>query len=192
MARLKITRRCAFCNSVLKRTNVMHCSRKCQFQHWNATVPVRFWLRVRKTKTCWLWTGLVNEWGYGMWGVKHWPRSAHRMSWQITHGPIPKGLKVLHHCDNPPCVRPDHLFLGTDKDNHDDMVRKGRRREHYGSEHGMSRLTESIVISMRDLRASQRLSYQKIADMFHVDKATAHRAIIGQSWKHLPLPKRDG
>lgn len=88
---------------------------------------VRFWSKVDKTSTCWLWTGMPNGWGYGTFKVSAGnDRFAHRLSWEIHKGPIPKGLCVCHKCDRPICVNPDHLFLGSHRDNRDDAIRKGR------------------------------------------------------------------
>jgi len=85
----------------------------------------RLWSKVTKTETCWTWTGARNRKGYGEIGAKGRVQKAHRIAWELTYGPIPEGLDVLHHCDNPPCCRPDHLFLGTDADNMADMMAKG-------------------------------------------------------------------
>lgn len=91
------------------------------------TTEEKFWPRIRKTEGCWLWTGPGDRRGYGQFFPKQGIHLiAHRYSWELVNGPVPEGLFVCHHCDTPPCVRPDHLFLGTPKDNHDDMVRKGR------------------------------------------------------------------
>jgi hypothetical protein len=91
-----------------------------------ADIEVRFWAKVCKTDTCWLWTG-VKSVGYGhMWDGSGRPKHAHRLSWEIHHGPIPSGMDVLHRCDTPACVRPDHLFIGTASDNMLDAVSKGR------------------------------------------------------------------
>lgn len=84
--------------------------------------PERFWARVDKSGCCWVWTGSCNNKGYGRFDGEY----AHRFSWRLLSGPIPDGLNVLHRCDNPPCVRPDHLFLGTVSDNARDMWAKGR------------------------------------------------------------------
>lgn len=90
----------------------------------------RFWEKVAKSDGCWLWTGSRQRNGYGFLfaGTRkepH-PERAHRVSWRIHFGEIPDGLWVLHKCDNPPCVNPEHLFLGTRTDNMRDCARKGR------------------------------------------------------------------
>jgi hypothetical protein len=94
-----------------------------------------FWDRVDRSGDCWRWTGARNANGYGILTRRRLNlRSvlAHRYSWMLANGPIPAGLHVLHRCDNPPCVRPGHLFLGTDADNNADMRRKGRAVHHRG------------------------------------------------------------
>lgn len=117
----------------------------------------RFWEKVFKTETCWLWTGWRHK-GYGVISINQDPVRAHRFSWELHNGPIPVGdveICVLHHCDNPTCVRPDHLFLGTDADNAKDCIEKGRNSR--GPEHGekvrkakearanMQRLAEKVM-----------------------------------------------
>jgi hypothetical protein len=92
----------------------------------------RFWSKVNKTETCWLWTSNVHTNGYGQIAESRNGRLrqrwlwAHRVAWELTHGPIADGLRVLHRCDVPTCVNPDHLFLGTQIENIADSVRKGR------------------------------------------------------------------
>src|SRR3990167_4113193 len=93
-------------------------------------LPARFWGQVEKTDVCWIWRGCVGRGkrsavGYGLLKVGNWSFRAHRVSWFLTHGEWPL-LHVLHRCDNPPCVRPDHLFEGTQYDNNRDRDSKGR------------------------------------------------------------------
>lgn len=86
----------------------------------------RFWSRVEKTPTCWLWLGSRDQRGYGTMRFQGRNQRAHRIAYQLAVGPIPEGLLACHHCDNPSCVRPDHIFIGTMADNIRDCVNKGR------------------------------------------------------------------
>ena len=92
--------------------------------------PTRFWLKVAKSDGCWEWTAGRSTGGYGQFKLyingRHRTINAHRAGWLLFKGPIPDGMEVCHRCDNPPCVRLDHLFLGTISDNARDMVAKGR------------------------------------------------------------------
>lgn len=96
---------------------------------------VRFWAKVEKTDDCWLWRGSVGSNGYGQLRVGARMVTASRLAWELTNGPIPDGLWVLHRCDTPLCVRPEHLFLGTHLDNMHDMRHKGRGNAPYGNPH---------------------------------------------------------
>lgn len=99
------------------------------------SLRVRFLRNVVKTKKCWLWIGYTRA-GYGRIRDDKKNEQAHRVAWRLFRGPIPAGKKVLHRCDNTYCVRPSHLFLGTQLDNVRDMIRKGRRTELWGKRNG--------------------------------------------------------
>jgi hypothetical protein len=111
------------------------------------------------------------------------PTLAHRIAYMVFHGGIPDGMSVLHRCDNPSCVNPEHLFLGTQVDNVSDMHNKGRARKRvlFGSDHGNSKLDEDKV---RQIRASSA-SDSKIAQQYGVSRATVHAIRNWQTWKHV-------
>jgi hypothetical protein len=96
-------------------------------QHPREPAETRFWMRVDKSGECWVWTGGRGDHGYGSFSDDEGRSvSAHRFSYQLHNSLIPAGMVVCHKCDNPPCVRPDHLFLGSQADNVRDMMEKGR------------------------------------------------------------------
>lgn len=117
--------------------------------------PADFWKHVDKTARCWLWLGSRNYKGYGLY------RSfkAHRVAWLLTFGDIPNGLCVCHACDNPPCVNPSHLWLGTHQANATDKMRKGRYVASLGERHGTKTHPESVA---RGDRNSARLHPDKL------------------------------
>ncbi len=136
--------------------------------------------------------------GYGMFCVRRGGKKksvrAHRYSWEMNHGPIPDGLCVLHKCDNPKCVNPEHLFLGTNKDNFWDAVKKGRMVTDFfghrlipnGEKSGSSKLTEEIVKEIRRKYKPGVYGKVKIARDYGIDPSHALRIVKGISWSHLP------
>jgi hypothetical protein len=139
------------------------------------TTKERFWAKVAvRDNGCWEWTGSKRNKGYGAFVYAKANEiiqgRAHRYSWEIHNGDIPEGLCVLHHCDNPSCVNPSHLWLGTKAQNNEDMRRKDRavkggtysRNYVRGLAHHNCRLTDQDVVKVHELRA-QGLSYSKIA-----------------------------
>ena len=147
----------------------------------------RFWSHVNKTEGCWEWTAArTGSNNYGRFKLRGKPFTAHRLSYIIAHGPIPDGLKVLHRCDNPACVRPDHLWLGTHQDNMDDKVRKNRHWVNRGESHGMAKLTAAQVVEIRQRRASGEKG-RALAVAFNVSEATISTVCSGKRWGFVPL-----
>ena len=137
----------------------------------------RFWSKVNKTEGCWEWTGALRN-GYGHFHTtgKSGTAYAHRLSFEMAYGPIDRGLFVCHKCDNRKCVRPDHLFLGTDEENLHDAGRKGRLAQ---------KLTADIVRSiLRDREAGATVP--QLARRYGVCNATAYNVVARKSWRHLP------
>ncbi len=143
--------------------------------------PASFWARVEKTDGCWRWNGTTNG-DYGtIWNPRMYRTMfAHRLSWEMAFGAIPDGMWVLHRCDRPLCVRPEHLFLGDVTDNMRDMVAKGRGL--VGELNGQSRLTSAIVLSARD-RHRNGESINSLAREFSVSGQTMGKAVRGVTWK---------
>lgn len=141
-----------------------------------------FWNRIRKTRGCWYWTGTVSKGrkgGYGMLWTGRAYTPAHRFSWEITSRMMvaPK-LEVCHHCDNRPCVNPEHLFVGTHKENHQDAARKGRRS---GTLNPNVKLTMERVRSIRRLRA-EGMTCAGIAVRYGVTRQQVDRICKGECW----------
>ena len=147
----------------------------------------RFWSKVDldgpvlvpSLGACWVWVATRDKHGYGWFDGK-----AHRASWELAHGAIPPGICVLHKCDHPPCVRPEHLFLGTKADNTRDMVSKGRARGVVGIEHHNAKLTNADVIEIRRARAAGE-SVREISARFGISGPIVYRIMSGKRWSHV-------
>lgn len=150
-----------------------------------ASFEDRFWAQVERTGECWEWRGKLGRGGYGQtWRDGRAPL-VHRVSWELHYGPIPEGLFVCHRCDNPPCVRPDHLFLGTAKENTQDMMAKGRfrlSRKRRGEEHPRAKLTAEQAGL---IRARVGTSRRKLAEEFGVSPGTIRAIHEGRTWKDV-------
>lgn len=142
----------------------------------------RFEEKFAKGNGCWDWTGFKNSVGYGYFRLNGKSKLAHRVSWEIHVGEIPNGLCVLHKCDNPKCVNPLHLFLGTNQDNINDKVAKNRQSKLKGEVHGMSKLTEKQVVEIRNIVG---LSQRKIATIYGVHQTLIGLILRGENWRHI-------
>lgn len=148
-----------------------------------------FWDNVyipQDENACWTWKGMLDKDGYGYYRVDKRTRRAHRVSWELANGPIPEGLFVCHKCDNPPCVRSDHLFLGTAQDNARDRGSKNRGRQQQGTSNSMSKLTDESVIEIRALHKAGGWSHSALASKFGVSRRTIGFVVNRVVWKHLP------
>jgi len=152
----------------------------------------RFWEKVKKTADCWEWTGSKGHFGHGHIGDKGIMYKAHRLSWEFKYGKIPNGLHCLHKCDNPSCVNPKHLYLGTHQNNMNDMVSKNRQS---------AKLTPKQVIKLRNCykRLGRRgsgnwrslkkqpigITYKELGHLFNVGWVAAWKAVNHITWKHV-------
>lgn len=163
----------------------------------------RFWLKVEKSEGCWLWRGTVNGGGYGMVQLQKGGRptsmAASRMAYELVHGEIrDSGLFVCHHCDNPPCVRPDHLFLGTPADNMADARAKGRmptatpkerRPRNYdevrGEKSHFAKLSADTVLDIREDYDTGRGSLSQLARKYGLHYSTISLIANRKRWAHI-------
>jgi hypothetical protein len=142
---------------------------------------LQFWNHVQKTDGCWLWTGAINGRGYGTFSANQRVQNASRVSWLLRHGTIPKDASVCHTCDVPTCVNPDHLFIGTHKDNMQDAAIKGRFGSRAGMANAHSKLTDDDV---RQIRASAK-RHTEIASEFGICIASVSFIRTRKTWKHI-------
>lgn len=133
---------------------------------------------------CWLWRNNPNNYGHFMFNGKVY--KAHRFSYEMYKGPIPEGLLVCHHCDTPGCVNPEHLFIGTLKDNAIDMVNKGRHKgsAHSGEKHHNAKLTKEQVILIRK-KAENGESIKNLSNLFGITRSHVQNIVNHIAWKHI-------
>lgn len=159
------------------------------------TMPIQDRLKsmvvINPVSGCWEWQGTKHN-GYGRTitgsrkdGTRR-TISAHRLSYEVWNGNIPEGYEVCHKCDNPACINPDHLFVGTRQDNIDDRERKGRNVIKVGEEQPKAKLTKKAVKDARWEHAYKGTSFQRLANRYGVNKKTIENAINGVTWKCVP------
>lgn len=177
---------CAHCNvefSCRRKLNTRWCSRACYITTRIIPPEARFWSKVEKTETCWNWISSKDPRGYGQFRISGKTIKAPRYAFFFAHGHWP--LNALHHCDNPSCVNPDHLYNGTHKDNMRDKTQRGRNNTPKGDACAASRLTSTQVAEMRAEYKSGVVGYSQLARKYQCSLSTVQRTIKGQTWRHL-------
>jgi hypothetical protein len=150
----------------------------------------RFWKKVQRGEgedDCWVWKSAFTDRGYGAFHIEGKPIRAHRASWLLTYGHIPDNLLVLHRCDNPACVRPSHLFLGTHWDNVHDCEAKGRRGYDRirGSYSTTAILTEQEVAEIRRRYLEGDITQKELAELYRVSDTAIWQIVHHRTWKHV-------
>lgn len=152
----------------------------------------RFWQKVDKSggdDACWLWIAGKNDHGYGTFRIgsrrdgSRKTIGAHKVSWEIANGEVPNSLHVLHECDNPVCVNPAHLFLGTNLDNIKDKVSKGRGHHPVGESNGRAILLLDQVREIRETYAKGGISYARLARIYGCTKTNIANIVSRKIWK---------
>lgn len=146
------------------------------------SIEERFWSKVNKTDSCWLWTASTSR-GYGKFFNGDKIINAHRYSFILHRGIIPAGLYICHTCDNRICVNPDHLFLGTNQDNMNDMKFKNRQTK--GISINTCKLTKQQVIEIRNKYTLTLYTAQRLASEYNVSYQNIYSIIHNKSWKHV-------
>lgn len=149
----------------------------------NRNTEERYWSKVDKSGGCWEWKSYKDGSGYAAFKTKGKMIGAHRQAWIYAHGEIPAGMLVCHKCDNPTCVNPDHLFLGTALDNQRDKVNKGRQAA--GEKNGRHKLTEQDVKYIRSQFHTKQKTQRELARIYNMGYRNLWR-VIHTEWRCVP------
>lgn len=189
---IQYIKNCSVCGSpfTTKKKTTFTCSKNCASSlprpahHDPRRIEARFWNQVEKLENgCWVWKPSQERKKYGQFYVHNKPVATHRFSYELHNGQIEEGMYVCHHCDNPPCVNPSHLFLGTSEENAQDMQDKGRKA--IGERTGGAKLQPSQVLKIRELYASGNYGVVQLAGMFGVDFTNISMITTRKTWKHI-------
>lgn len=157
----------------------------------------RFWSKVDISGDCWTWTGSKDRDGYGLFSIKCKTVRSHRISYEIANGPLVASDQTLHRCDNPPCVRPDHLYAGSVVQNVKDRDERGRTATgsrsgpskypeiYRGESNGNARLTADTVKEIRAEYEAGGISTIGIASKYGIGKSQAHNIVSGKAWRDV-------
>lgn len=162
----------------------MHYSNSKPLPQINQKYIKRFWSKIAigQPEQCWEWkAGLVPRSGYGAFLINYQNRLAHRVAFALTYGCNIENLWILHRCDNRKCCNPDHLFVGTSKDNAQDA--KSKKRHLHGQRHPLAKLTDDVVREILMQKGTKPLI--QLAKKYGVDAALIGRIMRGQSWMHI-------
>lgn len=170
-------------------------------QGLSETLPDKFWGKIDKSGPipnhqqhlgrCWKWCGSKLVSGYGLYTFRRHQKGiqnrvlVHRLVWVLFNGPIPNGKWILHHCDNPACCNPDHLFCGTPADNGRDKSLKGRSNPPVGERAGNSKLTDEDVIEIRKVCSLGTVNQTEIAKLYKIGQYEISRIKNRKRWKHI-------
>lgn len=183
---------CCRCSTAYEgRSGSKFCSRSCSSLNWTAEAHVppedRFWKNVDKrgAEECWPWTGKRSPGGYGKFSVKGASVRANRFAFQITFGEIAPGVLVCHHCDNPACCNPAHLYAGSPQSNMDDRSARGRVNSALGERVGSSKLKAADVDEICR-KHSEGASLTQLGKLYNMTSGAIHGVISGRTWSHVP------
>lgn len=161
------------------------CTRSCARAAEKVSLEERFWSKVEMTEDHYIWMASTSR-GYGYLWTDGKNIPATHVAWFLATGAWPKPLYALHECDTPACVRKEHLFLGTQRENMDDMLEKGRVPK--GVARINAKLTETDVLVARTEYRTKMGTYESLAMKYGVSSRTMYEAIRGESWRHVPMP----